>query len=127
MNDQQVDALVERFKCREHRRWKLLSCFAITIVACVFLLFAFVFLPGAVKKGGKPAVMDEIRATRFVLLDKEQKVRAELGAADDGTGLILNDNNEKLRTPSSRGEPSVPRPASPRRSRRKRATRFPLS
>lgn len=87
-----MDTLVRRVDRveRDNRRWKILWSAAIAVPGFVFLLGA--------TASEIPTIVDEVRAHRFVLVDKDGKIRAGLSAGPDGkAGLALADKDGKIR------------------------------
>jgi hypothetical protein len=100
-----IEALSRRIERLEHakRRWQRLAGGALALLGIVVLLGA-----AASKKTKSPA---EVRAQRFVLVDKADKEKAELRVmSDDQPGLVLADDAGKPRLMlalSKYGEPTL--------------------
>jgi len=65
--------------------------------ALVTVALAVVLLIGAGQDQVKPKVLEEVRAKRFVMVDKDGKPRGELGVFKDVPNLVLADENGKYR------------------------------
>ncbi|MEE8509838.1 MAG: tetratricopeptide repeat protein [candidate division NC10 bacterium] len=92
MEERTMDTLMRRLERveRDNLRWKVLWSAAAAVLGLVFLLGA--------TKSQKAKVADEIRAGRFIVVDRDGKPRAELSVGPNGkVGLALADQNEKIR------------------------------
>lgn len=86
MNEAMMETLARRLDRleRENRRWRIIGAGAVAILALALLM-------GAAKP--KVKVQDEVRARRFTLVNKKDKIRGFLGfSATESPVLFLFDN-----------------------------------
>ena len=86
MKEPDLDTVTRRLERleRDARWWKVFGSIAVGLLALVVLM-------------GATTVADEVRATRFLLVDKAGKLRAGLGVRADGSpGLALFDKDGKV-------------------------------
>jgi hypothetical protein len=100
MSEEVPDRLIERLDRldRTNRRWKLISgATAVALAGIVLVAAAAPRVPHLDQ--GRPPVLNEVRAQRFLLVDASGKLRAVLGAATGGAvSLGLLDNDDKIRS-----------------------------
>ncbi len=103
MSDEVPYRLIERLDRldRTNRRWKLVSGATAAALSVVVLGAAAAPRLPSLDQRVQPvgAVVDEVRAKRFLLVDDSGKLRAVLGAATAGAvSLGLLDNDDKIRS-----------------------------
>jgi hypothetical protein len=77
------------------RKWTMVIIVACLAATAVVIAYA----AGKANSTGKALIMDVVQAQRFVLVDKNDKIRAVLGLSHSGGNpmLLMQDKNENLR------------------------------
>jgi hypothetical protein len=105
MDEPNLAALTQRVERLERttQRWKRLTSFTLVLLGIIVLLGA--------TTSQKPKIPSELRAQRFVLVDKARRARAEFAVVSDNQpGLVLSDNAGRPRLTLSLtqyGEPTL--------------------